>query len=63
MNKLTKLGTYLLPSTLVAGIFGMNVIGARVEKLEFFDLPDWVATIFLMIITTIITYIIINKKE
>jgi len=27
MNKLTKLGTYLIPPTLVAGFFGMNVFG------------------------------------
>ncbi|SFV51985.1 FIG00935632: hypothetical protein [hydrothermal vent metagenome] len=34
MNKLTKLGTYLLPPSLVAGIFGMNVFGKNSIDIE-----------------------------
>ena len=32
MNKLSKLGTYLVPPTLVAGFLGMNVFGNRLES-------------------------------
>jgi Mg2+ and Co2+ transporter CorA len=34
MNKLTKLGTYLLPPTLMAGIFGMNVFGEKTFQID-----------------------------
>ena len=34
MNKLTKLGTYLIPPTLVAGFFGMNVFGKESLNIE-----------------------------
>jgi len=31
MSKLTRLGTYLLPPALIAGIFGMNVFGEKIS--------------------------------
>lgn len=34
MNQLTRLGTFLIPPTLVAGFFGMNVFGADSIKID-----------------------------
>jgi hypothetical protein len=54
MNKLTILGTYLLPPTVVAGVFGMNIFSAK----NTFAVDNWISWI-IAIIATILIYIFI----
>jgi hypothetical protein len=61
MNKLTKLGTYLLPSTLVVGFFGMNVFGGKsmhVDNLQWL----FIAIISLPISTVIIWFLLNHSR-
>ncbi|SHO80603.1 hypothetical protein MNB_SV-15-1323 [hydrothermal vent metagenome] len=58
LSKLTKLGTYLIPPTLVAGFFGMNVFGDRLEN------NWWIAlSIIGAIISSFIAKYFINKEK
>ena len=58
MNKLTKLGTYLVPPTLVAGFLGMNVFGNRLES------NSWIiGSIIATIVSPFIVKFFIDKEE
>ncbi len=50
VDKLTKLGSYFLPPTLVAGIFGMNVFGDSIAN------SGWVILSILFIVSSVIGF-------
>ncbi len=58
MAKLSKLGTYLIPPTLVAGFLGMNVFGNKLES------NGWIAgAILATIISPLIVKYFIDKEK
>ena len=59
MGKLTKIATYLLPPSLVAGFFGMNVFG---EKLSIEGFWSLIAIIGIMVLSVVAILWLIDKK-
>jgi len=61
MNKLTKLGTYFLPPSLIAGIFGMNVFGSKSMDIESYK---WILIAFLIgIVSPIVVNLFVDKER
>ncbi|CAA6815700.1 MAG: Unknown protein [uncultured Sulfurovum sp.] len=61
MTKLSKLGTYLIPPTLVAGFFGMNVFGKESLNVES---TGWLASVILLtVVSPFIVNFFINEKK
>ena len=62
MKKLTTLGTYLIPPTLVAGFFGMNVFGGNSFKVDNYV---WmaVAVIAMVVSPSIVAHFMKKEKK
>ena len=61
MNRLGKLGTYLIPPTLVAGFFGMNVFGKNSLNIE--EISWLVGSVVLTLISPFIVKYFIDKEK